>query len=88
MELKRREKIEKYQDLVREMRTIWKVKTEVIPLVIGALSTVPKELETHLETRLELNSLWNYIPINLKWYYDQKQPKNNSFFLGFQNYVN
>ena len=49
MELKRREKIEKYQDLVREMRKMWKVKTEITPLVISALRTVPKEIETHLD---------------------------------------
>ena len=38
------EKIDKYQDLAIELQRIWKVKTQVIPVVIGALGTMPKTL--------------------------------------------
>ena len=31
------EKIEKYQDLAREVRRMWGVKSKVIPVVVGAL---------------------------------------------------
>ena len=56
---KQEEKIDKYQDLAREIRTLWKVKTKVIPIVIGALGTIPKELNEKLKeigvtTRVEL----------------------------------
>jgi len=37
--------IDKYQDLTMELRSLWKVKTNVIPIVLGTLRTVPKGLE-------------------------------------------
>ena len=40
----------KYQDLVREIRKMWGVRTEVIPVVMGALGTVPKRLDKYLES--------------------------------------
>ena len=40
VEDKENEKVDKYQDLAREVRTIWRVSTEVIPIVIGALGTL------------------------------------------------
>ena len=56
---KEQEKIDKYQDLAREIRRLWKVKTKVIPVVIGALGTVPKRLSGYLReigisTKVEL----------------------------------
>ena len=46
---KEREKTEKYQDLAREVKKIWNMKVNVIPLVIGALGTssplLPKRLK-------------------------------------------
>jgi len=38
-------KIDKYQDLTMELRSLWKVKTNVILIVSGTLGTVPKGLE-------------------------------------------
>ena len=35
------EKVEKYQNLARELRRMWEVKTKVLPVVLGALGTVP-----------------------------------------------
>ena len=42
---KEKEKVQKYQDLAREMRKLWKVRVEVIPIVVGhwVLSQVPRE---------------------------------------------
>ena len=44
MKAREDEKIEKYSQLASEIRAIYKVKTECIPIVIGALGTVPKRL--------------------------------------------
>ena len=43
------EKIYKYQDLAIELQRIRKVKTQVIPVVIGALATMPKTLVQWLD---------------------------------------
>ena len=37
---KEKEKIEKYQDLRREIAKLWSIKTSVVPIVVGALGTV------------------------------------------------
>ena len=40
------EKIERYQDLKREVKKLWKLKkVNVIPIIIGALGTIGKNLE-------------------------------------------
>ena len=39
---KEREKIEKYQDIAREIRRLWKTSATVIPIVVGALGAVAK----------------------------------------------
>ena len=45
VEMKGKEKREKYQDLARELQVLWNKKVSVIPIVmIGALGTVPKSL--------------------------------------------
>ena len=41
VELKEKEKIDKYQDRAKELRKLWKIKTRVVPIVIGALRTIP-----------------------------------------------
>ena len=43
------EKVVKYQDLARELKKLWKMKTMVIPIVIGTFGTVPKDLKRRLE---------------------------------------
>ena len=43
------EKIEKYQDLAREVQKLWNMRTKVIPIIIGALGTTPKKLSKRLE---------------------------------------
>ena len=37
---KKTEKCEKYQDLAREIQRIWKSRTKVVPVVLGALGSV------------------------------------------------
>ena len=43
------EKIDKYRDLAREVSKLWNVKVEIIPVVIGALGTIPKLLESRIK---------------------------------------
>ena len=40
---------EKYQNLTRELRRMWEVKTKVVPIVLGALRTVPLRLKGNLK---------------------------------------
>ena len=50
VQAKEDEKVQKYQDLAREIRKMWGMRTQVIPVVMGALGTVPKRLEKYLES--------------------------------------
>ena len=43
------EKVGKYEELGSEVRKVYKVRTEIVPIVIGALGTVPKRLEGYLK---------------------------------------
>ena len=43
------EKIEKYQDLAREIKKLWGMRVTVIPIVIGTLGRTPKKLKKRLE---------------------------------------
>ena len=42
IEEKEKDKIEKYQDLGRELQKIWNVKVKIILLVVGSLGAIPK----------------------------------------------
>ena len=44
------EKVEKYQDLAREVRKMWGVRTKVIPIAVGVLGTIPLRLKENLRT--------------------------------------
>ena len=46
---KENEKVEKYQNLARELRRMWEVKTTVAPLVVGALGAAPLRLKGNLK---------------------------------------
>ena len=46
---KEHEKVEKYQGLKEELEKAWKVKTSVVPVVIGALGAVTPKLEEWLQ---------------------------------------
>ena len=43
------EKVKRYQNLARELRRMWEVKTKVVPVVLGALGTVPVRLKGNLK---------------------------------------
>ena len=45
---KEEEKIEKYQELGFELGRLWKVKTKVVPIVIGALGAISDRLISYL----------------------------------------
>ena len=48
VESKQEEKVNKYLDQAFEIKNLWKMKrVKVVPIVIGALGTVPKKLEEH-----------------------------------------
>ena len=40
---KKRRKVEKYLDLIRELQKIWNVRVKIIPLVVGSLGAIPKQ---------------------------------------------
>ena len=42
-------KIDKFLDLVRNLKKLWNVRVVVIPVVVGALRTVPKSLQRGLK---------------------------------------
>ena len=49
MKDKWKEKIENYQDLRRELKRIWKLRrVTVVPIIIGALETISKDIEKWL----------------------------------------
>ena len=47
--MRRRRKIEKYQDLGRELQKIWNVKVKIIPLVVSSLGAMPKQFGNRLK---------------------------------------
>ena len=49
IEEKEKDKIEKYQDLGRELQKIWNVKVKIIPLVLGSLGAIPKQFGNRLK---------------------------------------
>ena len=55
------DKIQKNQDLARELRKIWQVKVKVVPVVVGALGTIPKALGNHRDetgANVRIDWLW------------------------------
>ena len=49
VKLKENEKMYKYLDLAGELKKLWNMRVKVIPIVVGALGTVPIKLEKRLE---------------------------------------
>ena len=49
IEEKEKDKIEKYQDLGRELQKMWNVKVKIIPLVVGSLAATPKQCGNRLK---------------------------------------
>ena len=49
IEEKEKDKIEKYQDLGRELQKLWNVRVKIIPLLIGSLVAIPKQFGNRLK---------------------------------------
>ena len=49
IEEKEKDKVEKYQELGRELQKIWNVKVKIIPLVVGSLGAIPKQFGNRLK---------------------------------------
>ena len=49
---KEAEKILKYKDLTTEIQRMWKVKTRVIPVIIGATETISKSFRKYVSNIL------------------------------------
>ena len=49
IEDKEKDKTEKYQDLGRDLQKIWNVKVKIIPLVVGSLGAIPKQVSNRLK---------------------------------------
>ena len=49
IEEKEKDKVEKYQDLGRELQKIWNVKVKIISLVVGSLGAIPKQFGNKLK---------------------------------------
>ena len=49
IEEKEKYKIEKNQDLGRELQKIWNVKVKIIPLVVGSLGVISKQFGNRLK---------------------------------------
>ena len=49
IKLKEQEKKNKFLNLTKELKKLWNIKVTIIPIVIGAFSTVTKELFKGLE---------------------------------------
>ena len=46
---KEKEKIQKYQELARELKKLWNKNVKVIPVTVGALGTTPSRLPKRLK---------------------------------------
>ena len=49
IELNEQEKIEKHQDLRRELKKMWNMKANITPVVTEAMGTIPNKLHKRLE---------------------------------------
>ena len=49
IEEKEKDKIEKYQELGRELQKIWNVKMKIIPVVVGSLGAISKQFDNRLK---------------------------------------
>ena len=49
IEEKEKEKLEKYQDLRRELQKIWNVRVKIILLVVGSLGAILKQFGNRLK---------------------------------------
>ena len=53
------EKITKYENLRREVERLWKVRAEIVPVVVGALGTMSRQLRRWLNKLEAENTVWS-----------------------------
>ena len=46
---KEREKVDKYHDLKLELERLWEMPVEIVPIILGALGTIPSSLKKNLK---------------------------------------
>ena len=56
IEEKEKDKVEKYQNLGRELQKIWNVKMKIIPLVVGCLGAIPVQFGNRLKQNSRNNT--------------------------------
>ena len=61
-----KDKIEKYQDLGEELPKIWNVKVKIIPLVVGSLGAIPKQLGNRLK-QIGITAETAQVQLYLEW---------------------
>ena len=49
IEKKEKDKIEKYQNLERELQKVWNVKVKIMPLVVGSLGAIANVFDNRLK---------------------------------------
>ena len=59
--MKEKEKDEKYQDIRIELQKVWNVKVVVIPVVMGGLRTMSKEIH-HFVKQVDIISIKKQLP--------------------------
>ena len=79
VKLKESEKMEKYLDLIWEMKKLWNMKVTIIPIVIGAFGTVTKGLIKRLE---DLKKQKEWRPSKLLHYWERPEYWEVSWRLG------
>ena len=89
--VKEDEKVEKNQDLRRQIQKMWGVRTKVIPIVVGALATIPLRLKENLRTiglDISIELIHSDLPfwgwqefLEKCWRCRQKGKKNEGCFL-------
>ena len=59
--MKEKERNEKYKDIRIELQKVWNVKVVVIPVVIGGLRTMSKEIH-HFVKQVDIISIKKQLP--------------------------
>lgn len=57
MDPKETEKIGKYQDLARELKKLWNMTIEVIPVVRGMIGTPPQNMKEQLGIKIGIETM-------------------------------
>ena len=76
--MKEPEKIEKYQDLQIELGKTWKLKAEVVPVVVVALGTISLNLKFYLK-KIVIPFVTCIMLVEESHYWDCLHPKKSAW---------